>query len=115
MNAHASSAKHTPGPWRFDDGVVDTAEGGMEICTVCCADDFPCITDTEDKTEAEVRAEVDAECDANGRLIAAAPDMLQALRWFIDDIDGTHTVMVDFDSNVARARAAIARATGASS
>ncbi len=50
--------------------------------------------------------------DGNARRkMAAAHDLLAALRWFIDDIDSTHTVMVDFDDNVERARAAIARAT----
>lgn len=42
----------------------------------------------------------------------AAPDLLEALKWFIDDIDGTHTVMVEFDANVERARVAIAKAEG---
>lgn len=46
-------------------------------------------------------------------LVASAPDLLEALAWFIDDIDGTHTVMVDFDANVERARAAISSARGA--
>lgn len=36
--------------------------------------------------------------------------MLEALKWFIDDIDGSHTSMTDFDANVVRARAAIAAA-----
>jgi hypothetical protein len=49
---------------------------------------------------------------AHDRLIAAAPDLLEALSWFINDIDSTHTMMVDFDANVERARAAIAKATG---
>lgn len=47
-------------------------------------------------------------------VISAAPDLLTALKWFIDDIDGFHTVMVDFDKNVDRARAAIAKAEGRS-
>lgn len=34
--------------------------------------------------------------------------LVEALRWFIDDIDGNHTVMVEFDANAARARAALA-------
>jgi hypothetical protein len=49
---------------------------------------------------------------ANAYLFGAAPELLGALKWFIDDIDGTHTVMIDFDANVARARAAIAKAEG---
>jgi len=53
--------------------------------------------------------------EANARLIAAAPDLLSALRWFIDDIDGLHTPMVGFDKNVEAARAAIARASSEAS
>lgn len=34
--------------------------------------------------------------------------LIEALRWFIDDIDGDYTVMAEFDANVARARAALA-------
>ena len=34
--------------------------------------------------------------------------LVEALRWFIDDIDRNHTVMAEFDANVARARAALA-------
>jgi hypothetical protein len=52
------------------------------------------------------------EIAANARLIASAPDLLEALKWFIDDLSSPHTVMLDFDANVVRARAAIARATG---
>lgn len=43
-------------------------------------------------------------------LIAAAPDMAEALKWFIDDIDSTETNMAEFDANVAKARAALAKA-----
>ncbi len=39
--------------------------------------------------------------------VPASDEVIEALRWFIDDIDGTHTVMRDFDAAVARARAAI--------
>jgi hypothetical protein len=47
-----------------------------------------------------------------GPVLAAAPELLAALKWFIDDIDGTHTVMLDFDRNVERARAALRKAEG---
>ena len=50
---------------------------------------------------------------ANARLIAAAPELYEALAWFINDIDGSHTVMLDFDANVDRARAVLAKARGA--
>jgi hypothetical protein len=70
----------TPGPWGFDAevGTVEH-ESGMLICTLSTSDGFPCLTEDEDKSEEEVRAEVDAECKANGHLIAAAPELLEAL------------------------------------
>lgn len=49
---------------------------------------------------------------ADARLMAAAPDLLVALKWFLDDIDGSHTVMLEFDANVDRARAAVGKALG---
>ncbi|MDF2382450.1 hypothetical protein JMG10_13290 [Nostoc ellipsosporum NOK] len=52
-----------------------------------------------------------AEAFAQHRTASQA-DLLEALAWFINDIDGTHTVMVEFDANVERARAAIAKARG---
>lgn len=53
------------------------------------------------------------EAEANARLIRAAPDLLAALKWFVDDLTAPHSKMIDFDANLARARAAIARAEGA--
>ena len=41
------------------------------------------------------------------RLRSVNAGLVAALRWFIDDIDGTHTVMVEFDANVVRSRIAI--------
>lgn len=42
----------------------------------------------------------------------AVPELLAALKWFIDDLTSPHTVMLDFDANVIRARAAIAKFEG---
>jgi hypothetical protein len=66
-----------------------------------------------DRLNADTKGDADShERAARARLIAAAPEMLAALSWFINDIDGAHTVMVDFDTNVERARAAITKAKG---
>ena len=59
-----------------------------------------------------MRARTEEEAHANARLIAAAPEMFEALKWFIDDIDGTRTAMLDFDANVLRARTALQKAQG---
>jgi hypothetical protein len=73
MEAHTmtTQAKHTPGPWAAnDDGLVlgnlDNYEGEAPlVCTCGSADDF--------------NMEPDLHL-ANARLIAAAPDLLAALR-----------------------------------
>ncbi len=66
-----------------------------------------------DSLNADPKGSADShERAARARLIAAAPEMLAALSWFINDIDGTHTVLGDFGTNVERARAAIAKAKG---
>ena len=53
-----------------------------------------------------------AAADAITALIAERDALREALKWFIDDIDGTHTVMVEFDLNVKRARAALNQGSG---
>lgn len=66
----------TPGPWYIEPGtltILSEVAGNATICEVMEADDFPCV---EEGTEADVQA----ECEANARLIAAAPEMLDALR-----------------------------------
>lgn len=58
---------------------------------------------------ATAAVQVATELDA----IRAERDAFKAaLQWFIDDIDGTHTVMLDFDDAVMRARAALSPAQG---
>lgn len=53
-----------------------------------------------------------SQARANAHMFAASKRLYEALKWFIDDIDGTHTVMVDFDANVEAARKALAAARG---
>lgn len=93
--------KHTPGPWWLQaDGV-----GWYVECTP-----------ERGHSVAYVRAEVeeddpdtpDAEKEANARLIAAAPDLLDALKELLDqDEHGEDEIWVR-----NKARAAIAKATG---
>lgn len=49
---------------------------------------------------------------ADADQLAASGALYDALKWFIDDIDSTHTAMLDFDANVERARNALALARG---
>lgn len=61
------SAQHTPGPWSFDEGGDDHVKvGGTRLASPCA---------------------VHPEWKANARLIAAAPDLLEALSRAADEFD----------------------------
>jgi hypothetical protein len=76
-----AKVEHTPGPWRSDDrgpltqwnewGIEIVAGSGREIATVWLPN--------EDRSEA----------DATARLIAAAPDLLEALRRLRGEVRGS--------------------------
>lgn len=105
-----SLAAHTPGPWRLVEtaGRFDTRVNGYLI-------KYGPVGNWLAHVEACGNAALDNE--ANARLIAAAPDMLEALR----DALGTLYEMwpinlvsqFNDDPGVVKIRAAIARATGA--
>lgn len=88
------SAKHTPGPWRVHNLRVEPppdpqrANGGWTVAQVYGPD-----------------------AEANARLIAAAPELLEALAWFVDPNNDSPT-LDEFDAAVDVARLAIAKATG---
>lgn len=91
------TSKHTPGPWKHR----HTPLRGI-------ANDVYCVDWSEDQEEV---AEV-VHGEANARLIAAAPDLLEALQvldalWCENESGG-----LDFSLAIDRARAAIAKATG---
>lgn len=92
-------AKHTPGPWKAGSKSVTAPE-------------------TEDRSPLDVRIFGGNSDDnrANARLIAAAPDLLLALRLLHDDIAEYARInnLGGFDNHCMKhARAAIAKATGA--
>lgn len=101
---------HTPGPWEQQDNEI--SHETMCICTVTCGDDFVCISDDDEQTEAEARAKVDLECAANARLITAAPDMLTALEQAASILNGEYIKGSAREICAASIRAAIAKATG---
>ncbi len=83
------SEKHTPGPWRHYAGTHSMySESGRAICVTTGA-----------------RKTADPERDQNGQLIAAAPDLLEALKGVLRVAD---LATDEFDA----ARAAIAKAIG---
>ncbi|HSG19548.1 MAG TPA: hypothetical protein VLA31_02160 [Burkholderiaceae bacterium] len=90
-------SKHTPGPWRPRNGIVlaDSHKG-----THCSDEDIafyggPLVCES-------------IRTDANARLIAAAPDLLEALKAMLEYY-GSHTACVECQD---MARAAIAKAEG---
>jgi hypothetical protein len=91
------SAEHTPGPWLLDDenGVI----ANNQVIAYAKAISHP------------ILRKVDVEqWNANACLIAAAPDLLEALDEMLDDIGRANSM-----PSAIKARAAIAKATGAAS
>lgn len=101
---------HTPGPWTFS----QSAQYGDTRFYVAQADGAPYTphySDVATLIAETVNDERKSIQEANARLIAAAPELLDALRYVVAVYDkGTcgSTVEMAFD----RARAAIAKAEG---
>lgn len=85
------TTKYTPGPWIEVDGAVQTSSGNTIF--------------TEDSVfEDDVR-----QC--NVRLAAAAPDLLEALKWYVENDDTNDSVYNEFYlEGLANAQRAIAKA-----
>ena len=105
-----TQATHTPGPWAYESDhthrqynirmlghPIGTKDEAKHICTVNNLP--PHVLANRDPSTAE----------ANARLIAAAPELLEALEWAVETAD-TEQYEADW---YAAARAAIAKATGA--
>ena len=86
-------SRHTPGPWEFE----------IITSSYVTAFDGTHIADVHHGRTATAKA----EGSANARLIAAAPDLLEALKEVFSDHDAVNRL-----SWVNRAAAAIAKATG---
>lgn len=97
-----SNAQHTPGPWvwqHWPDGTHTVAQSSTlgTIATI-----FP--------------GPQEEEQAANARLIAAAPELLEALTWAVRFIDTYASKAAGpATPEVNKCRAAIAKATGAQS
>jgi hypothetical protein len=91
-------SKHTPGPWLTTES---TEHWGRVNVTVQAA-----FTGNEIATAWQGTADVNR---ANARLIAAAPDLLEALKELVAAAGGVNAGPLTW---LAKARATIARATG---
>lgn len=92
-------SKHTPGPWY--------AKGSSENRA----------WEVAERNTGELVAElntIDATGEADARLIAAAPDLLAALRGLVRDIEGREkrTGITQMGTAIDAARAALAKAEG---
>ncbi len=89
-------AKHSPGPWVFEWGEIE-APNGFVVAKIPRVDD---------RIRGKERREEYEYWQGNGQLIAAAPELLEALRYAVDN--------PEFNSGVfdAMARAAIVKAIG---
>jgi hypothetical protein len=98
------TAQHTPGPWWVDIDVCVAAGSGVDYLTVAE------IVDANTKP---------GEAEANARLIAAAPELLQAAKNALADIEG---ILPEFEPSgdrehpawqtIEELKAAILRAEG---
>ena len=113
MSTEHAHAQHTPGPWKVHPYVAqlgpynkcrDVGPSGLAVCNV--------IGEFEHKGEG-----IGETQEANARLIAAAPELLEALHRVLDmaeiDADDGALALETLRSIRIRARAAIARAEGA--
>jgi hypothetical protein len=111
-------SKHTEGPWSFaHNGAGDFKTACIDICQSNSKEFRGQVAYLQ--SAEHIEGITMAECGANARLIAAAPDLLEALEDLTDDIAGRF----DMDSPstnpgmvaaVHNARAAIAKARGES-
>jgi len=102
-----SQAKHTPGPWEWDGRVWQYDE----------QEEAPWLVQApwhDIKSKAVLSGSIRCNTEANARLIAAAPDLLDALRSMLVQFNfNTITGIVHDESAViVKAREAVAKATG---
>jgi hypothetical protein len=98
-------AGHTPGPWRTSGGGVIADSYGWKGAIIAPAGTIT-HKDLDNGMYDNLRGE------ANARLIAAAPDLLEACRRAARFMRGDHTNIVSVDIMLGTLDKAIARATG---
>lgn len=97
--------KHTQGPWAINDNTADqygqlTVESQTDGAVAICY------------TMERYDVSVPAECVANARLIAAAPDLLIALRALLEDAIELGIYELKNNGSAVAAQNAIYKATG---
>lgn len=106
------SAKHTPGPWRTKEAAGKPGNDRDIAIIAVDEDGHPAILAECFENIRHGRERAYVECAANSRLIAAAPELLEALIPFAKfAFDSPH--VDELMCHNCRARAAIAKAEGA--
>ena len=112
MNAQT---KHTPGPWTaFIEGQEQQFGASHSICAgkhLACIAEVPLSCDASTSGEDGMTVIGHDEAIANARLIAAAPELLEALRRCIGSLRAV-SPGGDGDPDVEFARAAVSKAIG---
>ena len=105
MAKATTSPAHTAGPWQYIKSQEDDVQNGSEH--------FSILTGESDDGWfiADLLNGLNQEAEANARLIAAAPDLLEALHLAVDMIEPAYPE-ADLDPDVKQIRAAIAKAEG---
>ena len=93
-------SKHTPGPWQI----------GKNFGSVVCDTPVPGIRGSDDTEYYGGHLIAESVTEANARLIAAAPELLEALKELMVAADRVSAEPVTW---LGKARAAIAKAEGA--
>jgi hypothetical protein len=95
-----TNAKHTPGPWTISAVCTDEiiGEGGILVArAIQYGHDI--IISHEERF-------------SNARLIAAAPDLLEALIWALDALENLGITIEEMPETIIKARLAISKAEG---
>jgi len=98
-------SKYTPGPW----AIRRIAEVPGAICGGVTRQYMRGVGTDQLAMVCSVQPDNggDEAMEANARLIAAAPELLEALEWLLDDVGRASSML-----GAVKARAAIAKATG---
>jgi len=98
------STQHTPGPWHWDGNP----------CNYDKEQEAPWLVDANYSFPPILGGTITCQSDADARLIAAAPDLLEALKNLLAQYSTVHeTGDMEMQSAIDFAHTAIAKATGA--
>ena len=91
--------KHTPGPWVI---IVDELSDSVSITTEKRIEDS--MVEICEVTAGFWSEKFETEQRANARLIASAPELLEALEWIKDYLDDKCATKPDLAAVIAKAR-----------